>query len=199
MVLGISVVVNEKLSGSYKWDFTSDRRWNKYRTVTVDFSNTSDYSADGREDFYITESGTYVLFGELSGGVVVDVGFSEGKCRLIMNGVSIKNEGEPALLLKSADDVEILLYPGSENKIESKNIAEKSSALLSLVDLVISGDGNLSIISDGVGINAMDDLTILTKNIVIEAASNKIEEKKPHEVEVPRPTERAKILREVKE
>lgn len=125
--------------------------WDRYPTTDVELT----------ESLEITESGTYHLTGNLEGMITVDAG--EGKVRLILDGVTIKNSAGPAISCFAADDLVIELV--GENYLEDGTVYDTSfdedvtGAIYSKADLTFQGDGVLNLVANYQdGIVGKDDL-----------------------------------------
>ena len=124
----------------------------------------------------ITEAGTYTITGAYQGQLVVDAG-DDAQVTLIFDDVSIDNAAGPAVLLSSADGVEVQLAAGSQNSIsDAATYAEdtdEDAALFSHVDLNITGDGSLEVTGNGSdGIASKDDLVITGGSLTVTAADD---------------------------
>ena len=124
----------------------------------------------------ITEAGTYTITGAYQGQLVVDAG-DDAQVTLVFNGVTIDNTAGPAVLLSSADGVEVQLAAGSQNSISDAATyaedADEDAALFSHVDLNITGDGSLEVTGNGSdGIASKDDLVITGGSLTVTAADD---------------------------
>lgn len=115
----------------------------------------------------ITEEGTYVISGTLSGGTIaVDVEDSE-KVWLVFDGVSVTSEDFAAVYVISADKVFLTLADGTENTLTNGGSFtavddnDVDAVIFSKDDLTINGSGSLTVVSPaGHGIVCKDDLKI---------------------------------------
>lgn len=143
----------------------------------VDIS-LSDIQCDG-EYYNITAPGTYRLYGNLTGGVRVEVEKSE-KVKLILDGADISNSSGAALYIATADKVTLTLAEGGENILSdgsdySFKGSEPNACLFSKDDLTIDGGGSLSVIGHcNNGIGTKNDLKILSGTISVTAPKNAI-------------------------
>ncbi len=124
----------------------------------------------------ITEAGTYTITGAYQGQLVVDAG-DDAQVTLIFDDVSIDNAAGPAVLLSSADGVEVQLAAGSQNSISDAATyaedADEDATLFSHVDLNITGDGSLEVTGNGSdGIASKDDLVITGGSLTVTAADD---------------------------
>ncbi|MBQ3400439.1 MAG: carbohydrate-binding domain-containing protein, partial [Lachnospiraceae bacterium] len=123
-------------------------------TVTLaDGASSADgsgVSIDG-DTVTITAEGTYLLTGSLSAGqIVVDVEDTE-KVQLVLDGVSIANEGDAAVYVLNADKVFLTTAAGSTNTItvtgefpeEDEYGNGVDAAVFSKDDLTLNGEGAL--------------------------------------------------------
>ena len=128
----------------------------------------------------ITEEGDYLLTGELNGRILVDAGKND-KVRLILAGVTVNSTDSAAIFALKADKLTLTLAEGTQNVVLSgKNLIteddeELDAAIYSKTDLVINGEGSLSVDSpSGHGILSKDDLRIISGNITVQAGNDGI-------------------------
>jgi hypothetical protein len=146
----------------------SDDEW-KENTKSIDLSEDKDSKVE------ITEAGDYTLTGDYDGMVVVNC---DGKVKLRLSGVNIKNEDGPAIYVKNADKCYITLTEGTENTLEdgseySKDNEDLKAALFSKDDLVIKGKGSLTVKGNYKhAIASNDEVVVENGNITINAAVN---------------------------
>ncbi len=150
-------------------------------TVITLFDENSEITGSGARmkggTLQILKGGTYELSGSLKDGQIYVETEDDEAVTLLFNGVSICNAKEDALYIEQADQVIIELAGGSENQLqsgESMPAAEekdaKGGALFSRDDLVIRGEGALSVngyVHDG--IHANDTLMIESGSVTVNA------------------------------
>ena len=131
----------------------------------------------------ITAEGEYLLTGEFTGSIVVEAGEQE-KVRLILDDVSVQNDGGAPIYLKQADKVFITLANESNNTIKNTGEFEQidenniDGAIFAKCDLTLNGLGDLKIDSEtGSGIVSKDDLVITGGMYEIVSAKHGIEGK----------------------
>lgn len=98
----------------------------------------------GRQDgrLLITEPGSYVLQGKLTGCVYVDPGV--GEVELILDGVDIDGERGAGIVAVSGDRLTVTLPEGSVNRVVDGGADEQfNAAIYSKVDTVFEGNGAL--------------------------------------------------------
>ncbi|MBQ1515102.1 MAG: carbohydrate-binding domain-containing protein [Lachnospiraceae bacterium] len=151
-------------------------------TVTLaDGASSADgsgVSIDG-DTVTITAEGTYLLTGSLSAGqIVVDVEDTE-KVQLVLDGVSIANEGDAAVYVLNADKVFLTTAAGSTNTItvtgefpeEDEYGNSVDAAVFSKDDLTLNGEGALTVSCEaGHGIVSKNDLKVCGGTIGIVCA-----------------------------
>lgn len=140
-----------------------DDSW-KNNNISVDLSNIE-------EDTYtITESGVYTLSGNYNGMIYVN---SDGKVKLVLNGVNITNENGPAIffenskkgIIETNENTENTFTDGSEYNVEAKG------CIFSNDDIDIQGKGTINITANyNHGIVSDDDIKIEEGNINIKAS-----------------------------
>jgi len=150
----------------------------------------------------ITAAGTYVISGSLENGqIVVNVG-SDEEVRLVLNGVTITNQGAPAIFIEEAARAYVTLAEGTFNTLtmsasatakgagegaavaataeaQAETITEADdtpdAALFSKGDLTLNGSGTLAVNGTAKhGIVSKDDLRIAGGSYVITAASDAV-------------------------
>ena len=139
------------------------------------------------ESISITESGEYVLSGEITDGqIVVDIPDSDDKVvTLILNGVIVNCSDSAAIYVKSAKKVVLSLVEGTTNSfVDGSSYTydgeedEPNACIFSKDDLVISGSGVLNVEGKfNNGIYSKDDLTITGGEIYVKAVNDGIKGK----------------------
>lgn len=152
-------------------DILTDWKSQTYRTIDLEAGSLD-----------ISASGIYELTGVLEEGCItvnVDKNVDVGTVYLILNGAEIHSSTTAPIYIKEAENVVIYLEEGTINAVRqgSSVIADESgnpsSAIFSKADLVIAGDGTLSVTSDyNDGITSKDDLTILGGTITVKAVAD---------------------------
>lgn len=151
----------------------------------VNYSNVIELK---NETISITESGEYVLSGEIKDGqIIVDVPNSDDKVvTLILNDVNVKCSDSAAIYVKNAKKVVLSLVEGTTNiftdgnnySYEDEAKEEPSACIFSKDDLVIAGNGSLLVNGNfNNGIYSKDDITITGGKIDVKAANNGIKGK----------------------
>lgn len=129
----------------------------------------------------ITSAGTYAISGKLEDGqIIVDVQ-NKGTVKLVLNGTEIKSSNNAPIYVKNAGKTIVSLQEGTENNIVdgAKDVLadtstdEPSAAIFSKDNLVINGNGKLTVKGNYKdGITSKDDLKILGGNIQITAVDD---------------------------
>lgn len=139
-------------------------------------ADAEEVTADEDGSVTITEEGSYVLTGKITGTVTVDAP-KEAKVEIILNGADI--ESAAPIFVKQADKVTITLADGTTNTITQTGTfvtiddEELNAAIYSKEDLVFDGNGSLTITSkEGHAVKSKDDLKVKAGNITIEAAKD---------------------------
>lgn len=126
-----------------------------------------------RDTVTITHEGVYRLSGSLSNGQIVVYAADASKVQLVLDGVSVTNEGGAAIQVVRADKVFVTTAAGSENSLSSvgKLIDEDvDGAVFSKNDICFNGEGMLRVLSEaGHGIATKDDLKITSGSYEIQA------------------------------
>ena len=129
----------------------------------------------------ITADGTYLLRGELQGGIVMVNAPSSAKPHIVLDGVSICSSGA-ALCVLGGDKIVLTLAPGSENTLSSEGRFTEiggenvDGTLYSKQDLTLNGSGALTITgAQGHGIVGKDDVVLAGGTIAITAHEHGID------------------------
>lgn len=124
----------------------------------------------------ITNSGTYVIEGSLSDGVITVDADDTDKIQLVLNGVKINNHSTSAIKILKAKKVFITLADNSINELTSPNEFVKTESdkadgvIYSKNKLTLNGSGQLNITStQGHGIVCNDDLIVTGGSYSIQA------------------------------
>ncbi len=139
---------------------------------SYDTGNATFINLAGEEPIVLTEAGTYILSGWGDMGVIVNAP-ADAKLRIVLDGIRLTNESGPAINIKQADKVFLILPEGSINTLTGGD-GESSldGAIFSKADLTINGKGALTV--DGKykhGIVSKDDLVITGGNISVTSKS----------------------------
>ena len=130
----------------------------------------------------IASGGEYALSGTLDEGqIVIDTGDEAMNVYLTLDGVSVSNGTGPALWVKQAKNVHLILTEGTKNLFVSGTEADLAAfdgtqtgaAVLAEDDLIIEGEGELEVrgyINNGVA--GKDDLKLKSGSVQILAAGN---------------------------
>ncbi len=133
------------------------------------------------QDIEITEEGIYVFTGNVENTMIhVNVEDSE-KVQIVLNGVTISNDIQPAIFVETADKV-FITTTNTTNTLEVTGSYETygdtnlDAVIFSKSDLVLNGLGTLNVESlYGNGISSKDDLKITGGNYVIASSEDAIE------------------------
>lgn len=148
---GVNAAVTDDMINIKDSDYETDWESESCVTVTADGSSASADGAgvsvtDGK--IAITKEGTYVLSGTFDGTVSVETGDKDAKVRLVLNGFTITSSGGPAIYAGTADKVTITTAKGTDNSVtdsETHSDEDADAAIYSKADLVLNGDGTLTI------------------------------------------------------
>lgn len=143
-------------------------------TLSDSASSASGKGVDiDRDTVTITHEGVYRFSGSLSNGQIVVYAADASKVQLVLDGVSVTNEGGAAIQVVRADKVFITTAADSENVLSSVgklSDEDIDGAVYSKNDICFNGDGLLRIVSEeGHGIATKDDLKICSGSYEINA------------------------------
>ena len=189
--LGMSVIVDEDAetyTGSAY--FTSNDMGLDWDTVDpvritlsdseIEINGNGAYSYNG--DLVISQTGYYVLAGELTDGSIIVDAYDSSKIWLLFDGVEVSCSDNAAFRIEQADKVFVTLAEGSTNTLLSgSEYSEEAQedgvggAIFARDDLTINGSGSLTITGEYKhGIEANDDLVLTGGTIAITAAQDGI-------------------------
>lgn len=119
----------------------------------------------------IESAGVYSLTGSLAGQIVID---TKGKVYLELNGIEVKSGTGPALWVKNAKKVTLVLTADSSNSLaDTAGGDADGAALLTNDSLYVTGEGALTVVgSNGDAISCDDDVVINNGSIVLTAAGD---------------------------
>lgn len=130
--------------------------------LKINWERYSNFDIELEDTLTIAKSGTYHLTGSIEDGSII-VNVVNGKVKLILDNVEIKNSNGPAINCLAADDLVIELVGENTledgSKYDAKLDEDISGAIYSKGDLTFQGDGKLNIIANFQdGIVSKDDL-----------------------------------------
>lgn len=167
---------------------SQDASWDAQSAVNIQLMSAS-VTIDGNGAAYgngivtIAKSGTYVLSGSLAEGQILVDAAKTDNVTLVLNGASVTCSDGPAVNIQQAEDVTLILADGTENTLTDgeaytfpdETTDEPYAALYSKSDMVITGDGALTVNGNyRHGIVGKDDLVIAGGNITVTAVENGI-------------------------
>ncbi len=145
---------------------TSDLFTDRDLEQTADLEGATYYTVTSGEDIQISETGVYVISGTASDVTITINAADDAKVQIVLDGVSITNADAPAIYVVSADKTFVTTMSGSTNTLEVTGTfaavgdTNTDAVIFSKDDLVLNGEGTLSITSTANGVSCKDDLTI---------------------------------------
>ncbi|MBK6647590.1 MAG: carbohydrate-binding domain-containing protein [Anaerolineales bacterium] len=121
--------------------------------------------------------------GTLNNGQILVESAAEGTVNLILNGADISNTSTSPIFISSADKTIITLADGTQNTLTDgasytftgADVDEPNATLFSKDDLVINGNGSLTVNANyNNGIASKDYLRIVSGNITVNAVNDGI-------------------------
>lgn len=134
----------------------SDPSYDEGNATLIDLTGRS-------QTIRITEAGTYILEGHLTGSHIEVEAGDEDKIQLVLRGCSIECSNVPAIDIVNADKVFITLDNGTANTLSvtgSNDLNATQSAIHSKNDITLNGSGTLDITSSGNAIVCTDEVVI---------------------------------------
>ena len=163
---------------------TSDLFTDRDLKQTADTANATEVTVKSGEDVTISEEGVYVISGTATDCTITVDADSTAKVQLVLDGVSITNADAPAIYVLSADKVFVTTASGSTNELtttgEFAAIGDATNidgVIFAKDDLVLNGQGTLTINSSASGIVGKDDVKVTGGTYNITAAEHGIQGK----------------------
>ena len=131
----------------------------------------------------ITAAGTYNVSGTLADGQIIVETADEAPVTIILNGVDIRSSSSAPLAIMNAAQVVVVLADNTANYLEDAPVytfldadeEEPSAAIFSNDDLVITGNGSLTVTANyNDAISSDDSATITGGNIAVMAVDDGI-------------------------
>ena len=150
----------------------------------ADTANATKITVKSGEDVTISEEGVYVISGTATDCTITVDADSTAKVQLVLDGVSITNADAPAIYVLSADKVFVTTASGSSNELtttgEFAAIGDATNidgVIFAKDDLVLNGQGTLTINSSASGIVGKDDVKVTGGTYNITATEHGIQGK----------------------
>lgn len=146
----------------------------------ADLTGAVNYTIEDGQGIEITEAGVYVLTGTAENVTVTVSAGDNDKVQLVLDGASIVNNDAPCIYVKNADKV-FVTTTKSENSLSvigtftTDGDTNTDAVIFSKDDIVLNGEGILTIESTDNGITSKDDLKVTGSTLVIDCASDALE------------------------
>ena len=151
---------------------------------TADTANATEITVKSGEDITISEEGVYVISGTATDCTITVDADSAAKVQLVLDGVSITNADAPAIYVLSADKVFVTTASGSSNELTTTgefaaigDVTNVDGVIFAKDDLVLNGQGTLTINSSASGVVGKDDVKITGGTYSITATEHGIQGK----------------------
>ena len=151
---------------------------------TADTANATEVTVKSGEDITISEEGVYVISGTATDCTITVDADSAAKVQLVLDGVSITNADAPAIYVLSADKVFVTTASGSSNELTTTgefaaigDVTNIDGVIFAKDDLVLNGQGTLTINSSASGVVGKDDVKITGGTYNITATEHGIQGK----------------------
>ena len=163
---------------------TSDMFTERDLEQVPDTSSATNITVSDGKDVSITEEGVYVISGTATDVTVTVDADENAKVQLVLDGVSITNEGAPAIYVKSADKVFVTTASGTDNELTVTGAFSAADsednvdgAVFSKDDITFNGTGTLVISSSDNGIAGKDDVKFTGGTYKITAGNHAVQGK----------------------
>ena len=130
----------------------------------VNTTNATKYTVSDGENITITSEGVYLISGTAKNVTIyVEAGDSD-KVQIVLEDLSITNEGVPVIYVKTADKVFVTSNGENNLKVTGTFVKDDSNNLNAVIfskqDIIFNGTGLLNIESTANGITGKDDIKI---------------------------------------
>ena len=158
---------------------TSDIFTDRDLEQEADTSEAETIEVKNGEDINITKEGTYIITGTAENvSIIVEAG-DEDKVQLVLEGLTITNDSDPCIYVKSADKVFVTTSSDSELKVtgtfEADGDTNTDAVICAKDDRVLNGTSTLTINSTDNAVSCKDDLKITGGTYVISCEHSAIE------------------------
>ncbi|MDR0987749.1 MAG: carbohydrate-binding domain-containing protein [Ruminococcus sp.] len=136
-------------------------------------SNTITFSA-AEPEITITKGGSYTVTGSVKNGRLIISAGNEA-VTLTFKDADITSERGPALRIRSAKSVEVVLPKDTDSFLTSSTRDDDSAAIASNAELTISGEGSLTLSSNGSGIDTNKVLNMKGGSLTVSKSEEGIE------------------------
>ncbi len=141
----------------------------------VNTTNATKYTVSDGENITITSEGVYLISGNAKNVTIYVEAEDSDKVQIVLEDLSITNEGVPVIYVKTADKVFVtsngennLKVTGTFAKEDSNNL---NAVIFSKQDITFNGTGTLNIESTANGITGKDDVKITGGTYNIKASA----------------------------
>ena len=162
---------------------TSDLFTDRDLAQVADTANATNITVKSGEDVTVSEEGVYVISGTAEDVTITVNADDAAKVQLVLNGVNITNSDSPAIHVTSADKVFVTTADGTTNTLSVTGTFATSAdsnvdgVIFSKDDLVLNGQGTLTISSSANGIVGKDDVKVTGGTYNITAGGHGIQGK----------------------
>ncbi len=160
---------------------TTDMFSNRDLEQEVDLTEATYVELVSNQTMTIEEEGVYVFSGNVTNTMIFVEAEDEAKVQLVLHGVTIINEDQPAIYVKSGDKV-FVTTTLSDNLLEvtgdysADGDTNLDAVIYSKSDLVLNGLGSLVITShEGNGVTSKDDLKVTGGTYLITSQEDSLE------------------------
>ena len=141
----------------------------------VNTTNATKYTVSDGENITITSEGVYLISGTAKNVTIyVEAGDSD-KVQIVLEDLSITNEGVPVIYVKTADKVFVTSNGENNLKVTETFVKDDSNNLNAVIfskqDITFNGTGTLNIESTANGITGKDDVKITGGTYNIKASA----------------------------
>ena len=141
----------------------------------VNTTNATKYTVSDGENITITSEGVYLISGTAKNVTIYVEVVDSDKVQIVLEDLSITNEGVPVIYVKTADKVFVTSNGENNLKVTGTFVKDDSNNLNAVIfskqDITFNGTGTLNIESTANGITGKDDVKITGGTYNIKASA----------------------------
>ncbi|MDR0974253.1 MAG: carbohydrate-binding domain-containing protein, partial [Ruminococcus sp.] len=141
--------------------------------VTASTASTLEFTAS-KPEITISKGGNYTIKGSTANGRLI-ISAGTQAVTITLSDVNITSERGPALRIRSAKSVTINLPKDTNNVLSSTAYDDDSAAISSFADITVSGEGSLTLSSNGSGLDSERIFNMKGGSLTVQGSEEGIE------------------------
>ena len=150
-------------------------------TQVADTSGAKELTLTDGKTVTVTEAGVYTVSGTAKDASIIVEAADDAKVQLVLSNVNVTNSSTPVIYVKKADKVFVTTAKDTVNTLTvtgtftTDGDTKTDAVIFSKDDLVLNGEGTLSVSSTSNGISGKDDVKVTGGIINIDCTADAIE------------------------